>query len=211
MITLYDYWRSTAAYRVRIALNWKNIPFKLHQVHLVSNGGEQHSASYKEVNSSELVPTLELECGTRMSQSLAILQYLEDQYPANPLLPEAGPIKYQALELSTIIGCDLHPLNNLRVLQYLAGSFDIDKEGKDRWYRHWVETGFAAIEKKLELWDHQGPFALGEQFTWADIYITAQVYNAERFEIGLAQYPLLEKSASSSRELDAVKQAFPQS
>ena len=151
MIRLYDYWRSTASYRVRMALHFKQIPFEVQEVHLVKNGGEQHSDWYGEINASHLVPALQLEDGTTVGQSATILQYLEEQFPQPSIFPQ-GHDRYRALEIAHTIGCDLHPLNNLRVMQYLGTELQVPENQRSDWYEHWLHRGFSAVERKLTQW-----------------------------------------------------------
>lgn len=208
MLKLYDYWRSTASYRVRIALEYKNIPYEKVSVHLVNNGGEQHSEEYRQLNPSELVPTLALDNGETIGQSLTIIQYLEEKYPAPALLPEH--IKYKALEIAGMISSDLHPLNNLRVLQYLTQTLKHTDAEKSDWYAHWLNKGFHAVETRLKQWNAEGPFALGADFTLADIFILAQEYNAARFNIALNVYPKIAAICHEAKKLAAVQRAYPQ-
>ncbi len=213
MLKLYDYWRSSASYRVRMALHFKEIPFESIAVHLVNNGGEQHTTTYQKINPNELVPTLELENGTHISQSLAILQYLDDRVPGKPLFPSDMTLKYKALELSMIIGCDLHPLTNLRVLQYLKNELGASDGAASQWYRHWLEKGFHSVEQRLTEWKNsgqtQGPFAFGDCPCIADVFIAAQYYNAQRFNIPTTPYPLIDAIAQHCLQQTWLQQAYP--
>ena len=152
-LTLYGYWRSSAAYRVRIALNLKGLAYEQVPVHLVKDGGQQHSADYQALNPQALLPLLvdHGNGGVRIAQSLAILEYLDEMFPDTPLLPRAPAQRAQVRALALHIACDLHPLNNLRVLQYLTGELAVGEQAKDAWYRHWLHKGLAAVEAGLPL------------------------------------------------------------
>ncbi len=210
MLKLYDYWRSTASFRVRMALAYKFIPYEAESIHLVKNGGEQHSEKYAKINPSELVPTLVLPSGDHISQSLAIMTYLEDAYPEPSLLPSIGIEKYRALDIAGIIGSDLHPLNNLRVLQFLQSEFDVDDQQKMKWYTHWVKKGFEAVEAKLQHWPQKGDNAVGDDITIADIFIVAQIYNAERFNIPVSEYKRIQTIYDTCKEQAWYQKAYPQ-
>lgn len=208
MIKLYSYYRSSAAYRVRIALNLKNIPYQYETVHLLKNGGEQHSPAYQELNPMGLVPTL-VDGNTVLSQSMAIIEYLDDAYPqANSLFPAEPTAKAQVKELSQIIACDIHPINNLRVLKYLKHELDVDDTQKNEWYSHWIKLGFAAFEQYLQ--KTAGDFCVGDQATLADCCLVPQVYNALRFKIDLSAYPLIQKVYENCMQLPAFTKAIPE-
>lgn len=204
---LYSYWRSTAAYRVRIALNIKDIKYKIFPVHLVKDGGEHLKGSYKSVNPQSLVPALEIETGEILTQSLAIVDYLEDTFPQNSLYPLNPIQKAQAKAMALSIACDIHPLNNLRVLKYLKGQ-DWQQPQVDQWYSHWIQQGFAAIEKQLEYC--AGQYCFGDEISVADIFLVAQVYNANRFKVSLEDYPLIKKIDQKCLTLQAVIDAMPE-
>ncbi len=183
---LYSYWRSTAAYRVRIALNIKELDCVIESVHLVKNGGEQLQETYKSINPQSLVPSLETESGEVLTQSMAIIDYLEDKYSGVTLYPKDSIRKAQAKAMALSIACDIHPLNNLRVLKYLK-SEEWQQEQVDKWYAHWIHQGFSAIEKQLE--NSSGLYCFGNEVSVADIFLVAQVYNANRFNVPLDDYP----------------------
>ncbi len=187
---LYSYWRSTAAYRVRIALNMKQLDYDYEAVHLVKEGGEHLHDKYKSLNPQSLVPALEVQGGQILTQSLAIIDYLEQMYPTVSLYPSDAIEKAQAKAMALSIACDIHPLNNLRVLKYLK-SQSWQQEQVDKWYAHWIHTGFTAIEKQLT--NSAGQFCFANTVTVADIFLVAQVYNANRFNVPLDDYPLIEK------------------
>lgn len=204
---LYGYWRSSAAYRVRIALNLKQLDCKHESVHLVKDGGQQHAEQYQTLNPSELVPTL-VDGELILNQSMAILDYLEQKYPDTALLPNRLEDQVKAKALAFDIACDVHPLNNLRVLQYITGPLGHDDETKVAWYRHWVDVGFVSLEKKLA--HTAGTYCYGDSVTWADLCLIPQVYNAERFNMDMSQYPIIQKIAAACRTLPAFEKAAPE-
>ncbi|TCB50048.1 maleylacetoacetate isomerase [Acinetobacter sp. ANC 4779] len=208
---LYSYFRSSAAYRVRIALNLKSLQAEVIPVHLLKNGGEQHSAEYRQINPSELVPAWVEDAtqgGFTLTQSLSILEYLEEKHPETALLPQ--DIEQRALirAFSQSIACDIHPLNNLRVLQYLSGTLAVSDEQKTAWYRHWVETGFTGLEAQLK--NSNGKFSFGETVTFADCCLVPQVYNALGFNIDLAAYPKIAAIYQYCNTLPAFQNAAPE-
>lgn len=206
-ITLYGYWRSSAAYRVRIALNLKQLPYKQASVHLVRNGGEQHSADFQMLNPSGLVPVL-VDGDVRLNQSLTIIDYLDEQYPDVLLTPVDKEKRYLVKAMAQDIAIDIHPLNNLRVLQYLAGPIGIDDMSKQAWYAHWIDVGFSGLEKKLA--QTSGRYCVGDDVSLVDVCLVPQVYNAERFNIDITRYPHIEKVTSSLRALSAFADAAPE-
>ena len=212
MIKLYGYWRSTAAYRVRIALNLKQVSYSQHSVHLVKDGGEQHSPSYRGINPQGLVPAL-VDGNTQIGQSLAILEYLEERYSKTPLLPSKLADKAFIRQLCQIIACDTHPLNNLRVLQFLSNDFNIKDSDKTKWYHHWLALGFAAFEALLKKQAINGPYCFGTELTMADACLIPQIYNANRFDYPMENHPLLaainEKCLKLTRFQDAIPENQP--
>lgn len=208
-LRLYTYWRSTAAYRVRIALNLKELAYESVPVHLVRGGGEQHSPDYRAKQPQGLVPVL--EHGRRVvRQSLAIVEYLDELFPEPPLLPPDARERARVRELALMVACDIHPLNNLRVLQYLEGELEVDKEAKLGWYRHWVQLGFAAIEELLGESASTGPFCEGEFPSLADVCLVPQVYNARRFELDLEPYPWIRSIEAHCLQQPAFAEAAPE-
>ncbi|UXZ04750.1 maleylacetoacetate isomerase [Moraxella nasicaprae] len=203
---LYSYFRSSASYRVRIALNIKNLPYEIVPVHLVK--GEQKSDDYKAKNPSGLIPALELENGKVITQSMAILDYLENEYPAIPLLPKDNVNRAIVLSMCNIIACDTHPLNNLRVLKYLTGELNISDEQKQDWYAHWILVNFTALEELLKV--HSGQYSFGDEITWADICLIPQVYNANRFKVDLTNFPNILKVVENCQTLEAFIIASPE-
>jgi len=206
---LHSYFRSSAAYRVRIALNLKELPHETVAVHLVRGGGEQHSAAYLALNPAGLVPTL-VDDATVLHQSLAIMEYLDEKWPAVPLLPSdlAGRARVRAL--AQTIACDLHPLNNLRVLQYLTQTLGATAEQKSAWYAHWVAQGLQTLETLLAHSPDTGLCCHHDQPTLADACLVPQVFNAERFGIALDAYPSVQRITAHCRSLPAFERAAPQ-
>jgi maleylacetoacetate isomerase len=210
---LYTYFRSSAAYRVRIALNLKGLPYEAVPVHLVKNGGEQKLDAYRAVNPNALLPTLEIDDAT-ITQSLAIIEYLDETHPGVPLLPPDPLLRARARELALLVACDVHPVNNLRVLRYLTDVLHIDDAAKNEWYRHWVREGLAAFEKHLAHPGHAdgapGKFCVGDAPTIADCCLVPQLYNARRFEVDLAEFPVLSEIDARCAELPAFQAAHPE-
>jgi maleylacetoacetate isomerase len=203
---LHTYFRSSAAYRVRIALHLKGLSYETVPVHLRKK--EQLSAQYRHINPSGLVPTLQDERGT-LTQSMAILEYLEETHPDVPLLPVDPLGRARVRELAQIIACDIHPLGNLRVLRFLMNDLGVDEAAKDKWYRHWVEDGLASLEAHLERDSGTGHFCHGEMPTLADCFLVPQVYNAQRFDIDVSGYPNVARINATCVELPAFAAAHP--
>jgi len=208
-VRLYDYFRSSAAYRVRIALNLKGVaPDERTFVHLRMGG--QRAQDYLALNPQGLVPALALDEGAVLTQSLAIVEYLDETHPEPPLLP-ADPIgraRVRAIALS--IACDIHPLDNLRVLNYLIGTLGVAREQKDGWYRYWIDVGFEALEKALAGDVATGRFCHGDAPTLADVCLVPQMANARRFAIDLSPYPTLTRIESACSALPAFAAAAPE-
>ena len=205
MITLYDYFRSSGAYRVRIVLNLKQIDYQLKEVHLVNNGGEQHHPVYKKLNPQELVPTL-VDDDFVLSQSMAIIDYLEAKYPQPSLF--YGDLQQHAKiqALANIVACDIHPLNNLRVLQYLKNILNISDAEKQTWYAHWIDLNFKAIEQQVEV---NGPYCFGKQITLADVCLIPQVFNANRFNCEMTAFPKINRVYDACLQHAAFAKADP--
>jgi len=208
MITLYDYFRSTASYRVRIALNLKGLAYDIKPVHLVKDGGEQFSKAYQQLNPQSLVPTL-LDNQQVITQSLAILEYLEETYPNPPLLPTDTITRAKVRGFAQVIACDIHPLDNLRVLKYLVGEFNLTEDQKMQWYRHWLTEGLQALELLLSRRDNETLYCFTKMPSMADICLVAQLYNARRFECPLDDYPHLLGVDERCQQLEAFKKAYP--
>lgn len=204
---LYGYWRSSAAYRVRIALQWKQLSVEHIPVHLVQNGGEQHSAAYRQLNPSELVPTL-VDDDVSVNQSLAIVEYLDEKHPDFPLLPSDLASRAIVRALALDIAADLHPLNNLRVLQYLTGPLALSEEQKLAWIHHWLHVGFQSLEQKLA--QTSGRYCYQDQVTLADVCLVPQVYNALRFQLDMSDYPVIHRIYLQCQQLDAFQKAAPE-
>ncbi len=199
---LYDYFRSSAAYRVRVALNLKGVAYESVPVHLVK--GEQSASGYLAINPQGRVPALAVD-GTVLVQSPAILEYLEETHPEPPLLP-ADPIRRARVRsVAALIGCDIHPLNNLAVLRRLK-AMGHEQPAIDEWYRHWVVTGLDAVEAMIE----GGPFCFGETPTLADLYLVPQVFNARRFSVPLDRYPKIQAAEAACLALPAFRDAAPE-
>ena len=209
MLKLYGYWRSTAAYRVRIALNYKQIDYVEESVHLVKDGGEQHKIEYKQLNAQGLVPTL-VDEGVAIGQSLAILEYLQEKYPKPSLLPHRALEKAKMRQLCQIIACDLHPLNNLRVLQYLSNELSVADEDKTKWYHHWLGVGFSAFESLLQSNDYRGAYCMGGELSMADACLIPQIYNADRFDFSLDDFPRISIINENCMKLQAFDKAKPE-
>ncbi|WP_298188571.1 maleylacetoacetate isomerase [uncultured Pseudomonas sp.] len=210
MLTLYSYWRSSAAYRVRIALNLKGLAYEQVPVHLVKDGGQQHSADYQALNPQQLLPLLvdQGHGGVRIAQSLAILEYLDEVFPGTPLLPRDPAQRAQVRALALHIACDLHPLNNLRVLQYLSAELGVADTAKDAWYRHWLHKGLAAVEAGLAVFNDR--LSLGEQPGYLEACLIPQLYNARRFNCDLDAYPRILAMAARCETFEAFKKAAPE-
>lgn len=190
MLTLYDYYRSSACYRVRIALNLKQLDYQVIPVHLLNNGGEQFSDHYHQLNAQHLVPTFS-DNGNVLTQSIAIIEYLNEVYPDHPLLPTDSFLKALVRSFALTIAADIHPLNNLRVLKFLSNEFKISDTDKSTWYQHWIHQGLTALEALLNKHAYTKDFCFGNSPTLADICLIPQLYNAKRFQCDLTAYPTL--------------------
>lgn len=206
---LYTYYRSSAAYRVRIALNLKGLTHEDTFVHLRHK--DQRAPDYMAVNPQGLVPTLIDDDNTTIGQSLAILEYLEERYPEPPLLPPSAAGRARVRQLAMIVACDIHPIDNLKVLNFLTEDLGVDEAGRLRWYRHWVDEGFAALEAILANQTATGKFCHGDTPTIADICLVPQVYNAGRFDIDLSPYPTIRRINDTCLDLPAFADAAPDS
>lgn len=186
---LYDYYRSSASFRVRIGLNLKGITPERSPIHLTKNGGEQFGTEFTGLNPQQLVPVLE-DGDNRLIQSMAILEYLDETHPEPPFLPEGAAARARVRALTQVIACDLHPLNNLRILKYLKDVLGHDEDERNAWYRHWVEVGLTAFEALLAGHPDTGRFCHGDRPTLADIALVPQIFNAKRFDCPLGRYPV---------------------
>lgn len=205
---LYSYFRSSAAYRVRIALNLKGLAYETVPVHLLKDGGQQYSADYKALNPTALVPTL-VDGELAIGQSMAILEYLEETHPQPPLLPSDAAGRARVRAIAQTIACDIHPLNNLRVLKHLKHVVGVDEDTKNAWYRHWIDVGLSSIEAMLAGHPSTGRFCHGDHVTLADVLLVPQVFNARRFECDLSAMPTINRIVDACSQLDAFVQAEP--
>lgn len=207
-LVLHNYFRSSSAYRVRIALHLKQLPFTYASVHLNRGGGEQFSIAFRERNPHQLVPVLS-DGAIDISQSLAIIEYLDEMYPAVPLLPATPQDRARVRQLSLAMACDIHPLNNLRVLKYLTGPLGASDEAKAEWIAHWHATGLAALEADLARDERRGRFCVGDTPGMADCCLVPQLFAASRFGLDLAPYPTLRAIDAACQEIPAFQLAHP--
>ena len=191
---LYSYFRSSAAYRVRIALNLKGLDYEYAPVHLLRDGGQQLKPEYRALNPDGIVPTL-VDGDEVLNQSLAIIEYLEETHPEPPLLPRAPADRAFVRAIALQVACEIHPLDNLRVLKYLKHQVKTPEDVKDAWYAHWVEMGFTSLEKRLAGDPRVGALCFGDTPTVADLCLVPQVFNARRFKIDMSRFPTLERIA----------------
>ena len=205
---LFTYFRSSAAYRVRIALNLKGLGYDAVPVHLLRDGGQHLLDEYRAINPSGLVPAFQDDAIT-LTQSMAILEYLEEAYPQVPLMPTGAVARAHVRELAQIIACDIHPVNNLRVLKYLVRQLGQSEEVKTDWYRHWVIEGFQSLEAHLARHLDTGTFCYGHSPTIADCFLVPQVFNAQRFDIDVTAYPTISRINDMCVDLPAFKAAHP--
>jgi maleylpyruvate isomerase len=205
---LYSYFRSSASYRVRIALNLKNLPYDYAPIHMLRDGGEQLKPEYRKLNPDGVVPTL-VDGDNVLQQSLAIIEYLEETHPEPPLLPKAPADRAYVRSVALQIACEIHPLDNLRVLRYLKHTVGTDDETKDAWYRHWVEAGFTTLERHLAGDSRTGKLCFGDTPTLADACLVPQVFNAQRFKIDVTRFPTIQRIHDHASQLDAFARAAP--
>ena len=207
--TLYGYFRSSAAFRARIALNLKGIAPELEFIHLLKDGGAQHTDSYRKLNPQGLIPAL-VHDGHTITQSLAIIEYLDEIVPAPPLLPRDAPGRARVRSIAYQIACDIHPVNNLHVNQYLKSAFGADADTQASWQRHWIGLGFEALETMLARDAETGAFCHGDTPTIADICLIPQMANARRVKLDLSPYPTLTRIEATALSLPAFDAALPQ-
>lgn len=207
MIRLHGYWRSSAAYRVRIALALKGVAYESVEVNLVA--GDQNGDAYRARNPQGLVPALEID-GTFIGQSLAIIDWLDATRPEPPLVPRDPLARAQVLSQALVIAADIHPIDNLRVLRRLTDQFGADQPAKDAWYRHWIAEGFTALETMAGAGTNGGPFLGGDAPNLADICLVPQMYNARRFAVPLDAYPKLVAADAAAQALPAIAAVAPE-
>lgn len=205
---LYNYFRSSASFRVRIALNLKGLPYEYVGVHLTRAGGEQFAPAFRALNPEALIPVLD-DDGEVLTQSLAIIEYLDETHPHPPLLPAEPVARAYVRSVALAIACEIHPLNNLRVLRYLVRTLGATDEQKNAWYRHWVEEGLAALETRINASGRTGRYALADAVTLADVAIVPQIFNAQRFDCKLDHVPTIMRIFEHCMELPAFIDAQP--
>lgn len=203
---LYTYFRSSAAYRVRIALNLKGLAYEAIPIHLTKDGGVQHGAQFRAVNPQGRVPALALDNGDVITQSLAIIEYIDETHRTPPLLPSDPVARAKVRALADLIACDIHPLNNLIALQYLKRELKHEQAAIDTWYHHWILQGFAALEAML----NPGPYAYGNTATLADVCLVPQVFNARRLKVPLDNFPKIVAVDAACLKLAAFDKARPE-
>ncbi|MGH8032666.1 MAG: maleylacetoacetate isomerase [Luteimonas sp.] len=208
-LCLHSYWRSSAAYRVRIGLNLKQLPYDIAPVHLVRGGGDQHQPGFAQTNPQRLVPVL--QHGQRMlRQSLAILEYLDEVWPDPPLLPATARDRQRVRALAQLVACDIHPLNNLRVMQFLERDWGVPQAERDVWIKHWMVEGFVAFEALLQHHPSTGDYCDGHMPSIADCALIPQVYNARRFGVDLKPYPTIARIEQACLAHPAFDAARPE-
>jgi maleylpyruvate isomerase len=205
-VKLYSYFRSSAAYRVRIALNLKGLPYEMVPIHLSKDGGYHRKPEYRAVNPQMRVPALELSSGDVITQSLAIIEYLDEIEPEPPLLPADALARAHASAISQSVACDIHPLNNLVTLQYLKNTMKHEQAEIDTWYHHWIVEGFNAIEAMIA----PAPYTCGPHVTLADLCLVPQVFNARRLKVPLDAFPKIVAAEAACLKLSAFDKARPE-
>ena len=208
MLKLYNYYRSSASFRVRIALNLKGLNYDYIPVHLTRGGGQQFAPEFKSLNADALIPVLD-DDGRVLTQSLAIIEYLDETHPEPPLMPALPLDRAYVRGFALTIACEIHPLNNLRVLRYLVKELGASEDSKNTWYRHWVEQGLAALEARLVAERRNGRHVLGDQVSIADVVLVPQVFNARRFDCRLDHVPTLMRIFDHCMEMPAFADAQP--
>jgi maleylacetoacetate isomerase len=209
-IKLYSYWRSSAAFRVRIALNLKGLIYDTVPVHLTDNGGAQHQEPFRAINPQQMLPVL-VDGERVIRQSMAIIEYLEEVYDGErKLLPATARERARVRALAQIVACDIHPLNNLRVMQYLEREFNTPQVERERWTQHWMLEGFSAVESLLASNPSTGIFCEGDEPTLADICLAPQVYNAQRWSVDMSPFPLIRRIAAECMKVNAFERARPE-
>jgi maleylpyruvate isomerase len=205
---LYSYFRSSAAYRVRIALNLKGLSCEIVPVHLLRDGGQHLKPEYRALNPDAVLPTF-IDGNEVLTQSLAIIEYLDETYREPPLLPGTAADRAFIRSIALQVACEIHPLDNLRVLRYLKHELGVAEDAKNAWYRHWVESGFETLEKRLAADSRVGTLCFGDSPTLADLCLVPQVSNARRFNIDVSRYPTIMRIVDHAERLDAFQRAAP--
>ena len=205
-LVLRSYWRSSCSWRVRIALNWKQIPFELVPVHLVANGGEQHSAEHRALNPMRELPVLSID-DVHIGQSMAILEYLEEAYPSPALLPADALERARVRQMAEVVNSGTQPLQNQRVMKYLGSGFDFSREQQLAWSRYWIALGLRGLEALVD--KHGGDFCHGDAVGFADLCLVPQLYNARRFEVDIAEFPNLTQVEARLNQLPAFAASHP--
>ena len=207
-LVLHNYFRSSAAYRVRIAINLKGLDYDYIPVHLTREGGMQFKDSYTTLNPQQLVPLLD-DDGFQLSQSLAIIEYIDEKFPAIRLLPDSLQGRARVRQLTLAIACDIHPLQNLRVLKYLTGKLGLTEDDKAEWIKHWLELGLTALEADLARAPTRGKFCFGDAPTMADCALVPQLFSAARFNVDIRAYPTLHSIYGACEALPEIAAAHP--
>jgi maleylacetoacetate isomerase/maleylpyruvate isomerase len=208
MLQLYTFFRSSTSFRLRIALAWKGLPYEPHYTSLPKMA--HRAEDYLKLNPQGLVPALVDEAGRVFTQSMAMIEYLDERHPAPPLMPSGAEARWYVRAASQIIGCEIHPLNNVRVLKYLKSAFSLeDAQINGQWYSHWISEGLRGFEAFLQAEGRHGRYCLGDQFSMADVCLVPQIYNARRFGCDLSGFPLTLRITEACLALDAVKSADP--
>jgi maleylacetoacetate isomerase len=204
---LYTYYRSSSSYRLRIALNLKGVAYEPRFIHL--RNGDQFGDDYAKLNPQQQVPTLVLDDGTALVQSPAIIEWLEEAYPDPPLLPKDALGRYRVRALAAVVGTDIHPIDNLRVLKYVGQDLGASPEQVEAWFNNWIVLGFNGLEKMLADSPDTGTFCHGDSPTIADTYLVPQVFNAGRYKLSLDPYPTIKRIYAACQELEAFQKAAP--
>jgi maleylpyruvate isomerase len=205
-VKLYSYFRSSAAYRVRIALNLKAIPYQMEFVHLAKDGGHNRRPEYRAINPQMKLPSLVLSSGEVLTQSLAIIEYLDETYPEPPLLPADDVARAKVRAIAQIIACDIHPIDNVAPLRYLKNTLGHDQAAIDAWYHHWILEGFDAIEALIS----PAPYVCGAHVTLADLCLVPQIFNARRLKVPLDRFPKIVAADAACLKLPAFDKARPE-